>query len=84
MKPLFCLLIFVSCGVTPTDNSEKATEVKTFKILDGHYAHAQDKHHFYDNGDIIKNYNSQTTTCQRDERGRPISLSNKTGIYQLK
>jgi DKNYY family len=59
-------------------------DVKTFKILDGHYSHAQDKHHFYDNGDIIKNYNPQTTTCQRDERGRPISLSNKTGIYQLK
>jgi hypothetical protein len=58
-------------------------DVKTFKILKGHYCYAQDKNHFYDRTSIIENYNPQTTTCQRDERGKPISLSNKTGIYHL-
>ncbi len=58
-------------------------DLKTFKILKEHYRYAQDKHHFYQDAHIIENYNPQNTAIQRDERGKPIALSNKTGIYRL-
>jgi DKNYY family len=60
-------------------------DVKTFKTLDKyHYRYAKDKIHFYQDAHIIENYYPQTTTYQRDERGKIVSLSNKTGIYPLK
>jgi hypothetical protein len=58
-------------------------DAKTFKILDGHYCYAQDKHHFYEHSRIIENYNPQTTTYQRDRKGKIMSLSNKMGKYDL-
>jgi hypothetical protein len=59
-------------------------DVKTFKTLDKHhYRYAKDKYHFYQDFNIIENYYPKSTVFQRDERGKTISLSNKTGIYHL-
>ncbi len=61
---------------------EKA-DVKTFKILDGHYKYGVDKNYFYEDATILKKFKPSITTFEKDEKGKTITLISNNQKYKF-
>ena len=61
---------------------EKA-DVKTFKILDGHYKYASDKNYFYDKTEIIEGYKPSQTIFTFDNKRRVIEINYGNKKYKF-
>lgn len=61
----------------------KKADVKTFKILDGHYKYASDKNYFYDQTEIIEGYKPSQTIFTFDGKKRIIEMNYENKSYKF-
>ncbi len=58
-------------------------DVKTFKILAGHYKYASDKNYFYDETDIIEGFKPIKTTFKYDKKKRVKEMTSGNKKYSF-
>ncbi|WP_345057403.1 DKNYY domain-containing protein [Hymenobacter glaciei] len=49
-------------------------DVKSFKLLEGNYLFAVDKHHVFKDGAILENIDSKNLKVERDKHGEIVSV----------
>lgn len=59
-------------------------DVKTFKVLQGHYLYASDKNYVYEENLILENLNPDSLVIIRNKEGRIICLKNDTFEYEIR
>ena len=50
-------------------------DTKTFKVLEGQYKFAMDKKHFYEETEIIENFDPNRTKLYSDKKGKTIKMT---------
>ncbi|MBG8552380.1 DKNYY domain-containing protein [Hymenobacter guriensis] len=58
-------------------------DIKTFKVLAGHYKYAVDERFFYDDSEIINGFVPSKTKLKFDGKGRAVKMTFNSKVYEF-